>query len=766
MVITQTFENLSLDQYSGTDEFADITQKLQELCQHLDPSSVVKEPSFSLFEGTYALEVCNQKLDTSLISLSKEEAEFNCDIAYGSSEAEQLVYVTSVCDRLCRSVMNWLHDYQTLPTTVLSCRYVEEIIGKYTAAPSRNLNNIRLQTGSQFYDQVLYSCVIAVCSFVKFTSKLLQAGVVYEEEDLNCNVMGLNMLSEIDDKQVLVELSGALDFLENSPLNCTHVRNILLICQALLHIPQYCPKTTFEISNDLTLLASMDSVLSQLENTDFLPKVPSGCFSKGIQKRRNNNFPPKELYEPKGIEYQYYKSFFEDIQTVVSVFDSSSAFEIRQFAWFFNRIKQRNVLARALLPLYLIHDDGMVLGLYPFRNFTEMHLFEFSLTGTALGERLKDDMQFYTEVEPYFTDISNCLFEWYQNMSQNVCRHRQGFNRQLLVWDSLQASLQQFETELEEIGMKDEISQDSDASLLPLTTWVYTNKLLSMIEFVLEGFHLEVYKPWESFSQYWFTYYLANHLESNLQRLHQFLTKKIGHIVGLNKKLKKLKAGDKKQRAKENYKHLATTQLPQLQANDKRVSFLFMECTILKSLSLVQTFQFAILKSYGLIDSKSPVKNNFCSNEAIHELRFKTFSTIGIPEIPSYDQFQKSLQDFVIEPPSLNAKTAKAMEFMDHELENAKIAIKAIIKAIKSEEDENNSPIHTDTKLVKGTALEWYKSLQNSAKALALNASVISKKTENKKLNSKDYRIELHMVPDGCHHFPLLTLVPTSRAKT
>lgn len=482
-MIAESLEKLKLeheDSISSEDVFLDITQCLVNLTSVLTPETVVKESTFSLFEGTYALEVCNVKLDSSLIELTEEEVNFDCGVPHGKDEEEQLLYVSSICDRLCRSMMNWLHDYQTLPTTVLSCRYVEELMGKYTKYPLDSLKLLDLNTGSVLYDQVLYSCVLGICSLIKFAHTLLQAGVVYEEEDLNCNVMNLDMLSNIENTQVIQELEKSLQFLEQHYPNSQHLKNIVLVFKHLLYLPMFCPKTEINISDDISLLQVIPGFLAELDQSTFIPKYPPGCFSKGIQKRRDNNFPPKELFEPKGDEYRSFSSFIDDILTVLSIKDCTSVFEIRQFVWFFNRNKQRNVLARALLPLYLIRDHGYVLDKYPFRIFAEMHLYEFSLTGTELGSKLKNDELIYTELESYFSEISNCLFEWYQNMSQNSCRHRQGFNRQLLVWDSLQASLEQFEVQLEAIGVKDLINSIPGATLMPISTWIYTNKLASV----------------------------------------------------------------------------------------------------------------------------------------------------------------------------------------------------------------------------------------------------------------------------------------------
>lgn len=126
---------------------------------------------------------------------------------------------------------------------------------------------------------------------------------------------------------------------------------------------------------------------------------------------------------------------------------------------------------------------------------------------------------------------------------------------------------------------------------------------------------MNVYKPWESFAQYWFCYYLSSHLESNLKRLHQYLEQRMAYISALGKKLKKLKAGEKKEKAKERYRNLMATEMPSLRENNRTTNYFFMICTILKSLSLAQVFQFSFLRTHGLINSRNPIPNHFCSDK-------------------------------------------------------------------------------------------------------------------------------------------------------
>lgn len=162
----------SLSITNDFDQLVDVTSLFDELCSKLKPEAIVKDPRFDLFEGTHSLEVNNSKLDSSLIELTAEEIEFDVNVAYDPP----LASVTAIADRLLRCVISWLNDYQTLPTTVLSCRYTESLLSSLVKGTTAGSSWC---TGNILYDKVLGSCILGVCYLTKFVQKLLSAGIVF-----------------------------------------------------------------------------------------------------------------------------------------------------------------------------------------------------------------------------------------------------------------------------------------------------------------------------------------------------------------------------------------------------------------------------------------------------------------------------------------------------------------------------------------------------------------------------------------------------------
>ncbi|SCV01044.1 LAME_0G13696g1_1 [Lachancea meyersii CBS 8951] len=740
-------------------DLVDVTAEFRELARGMKPESVIKAPSFDLFEGTHSLEIDNVKLDSSLLVLTHNEEGFDCTATHGDTEEEKAEFVTAVVDRLCRSIVLWLNEFQTLPTTLLSCRYVEQMMCRFTEDPCSDFSTYMLETGHDLFDQVLSSCVIGTCYFVKLVQKLFRAGVVFEEEDLNCNTMGLNMLSNVQLETVVAHLDLSQQLVKKSYPNSRQLALLVDLLTQLVELHKFLP-TADEISAPLDLqpLHTLTSCAEQLQTFEINSnEIYRGAFSAGIQKRLSNQFPPRDIVSPRGSEYKGFIEMARDLLLVISVEKARTITEIAQFSRFFNRTKQRHVLARAFFPLYLMRDDQTVLNQYTFNDFSLLHLTEFSFCSTSLSKALDqepDESILRQKFEDFLQEISSILFEWYQTTSQNHCRYRQGYNRQLLLWDSLQAQIETYELELEGQGVRDEL--DKENSFMPLTTWVFYMKLRAMSDFVLKGFELDIYKPWEFFSMFWYNYYLSQHLENNLNRVSKSLDAKMNSISSLNKKLKKLKAGEKKEKLREAYRSLMGSEMPVLTKAKDFVEYSSLDCIVMKNLSLVEVCQFAILKSCGLIDSKGPISAAFSSPEWVHRLRFKTFASIGVPELPSYTLFQQSLQEFLIAEPMFGSKLTRSINFMLEELEKVKEFLTSIMQDIKTEGDAAAA-----TQLVLNESLDYYHGLYRSAEALMINARTLRTKVgggaPRKELVEK-YTVEVSRPQGGSPYFPVLIL--------
>ena len=181
------------------------------------------------------------------------------------------------------------------------------------------------------------------------------------------------------------------------------------------------------------------------------------------------------------------------------------------------------------------------------------------------------------------------------------------------------------------------------------------------------------------------------------------------------------------------------------------------EANITKSLCLIEVFQFGILKSFHIIDDKNDTPLKFSDERLIHELRFKPFNSIGVPELPEHNAFQKSLKDFTIdqEGPSFDTRLKVLTSSIEEEVQNVNTSIDEIISCIKA--GDNNGVLVTGTRLVQELSLEYYSKLKLTSKAIVVNSKVIIS-TLKKNTEHKDYKVELVHATEGWNYYPIQTL--------
>ncbi|GMM53498.1 Mak10 protein [Maudiozyma humilis] len=758
-------------QWPPSDMLCSVKELLQQQCAQLNAEDIVKERGFDLFEGTHSLEINNEKLDSHLIELSPDEVDFDCAVAYPVDSAADdgqcnWQYVTAVLDRLARLIVTWVSEYQSLPTTVLSCRYVEHVLVQI--ARGKSGDHAYISTGNEFHDNVLNAGVLGVCYFGAFVKKLLRGGGIFEEEDLNFNSMGLDGFDNMPQRSVVRQLlASALHMVQSADIpqddNRSRLAGLLQLIDCLVQMDQYLTEYATD-KQPLRELATVATALDALPPHNY--KVPSGSFSMRIQKTMSNQFPPKTLVQP-ASSFCEYTRIARDFMKVLDVHSAESSFEMTQFAFFFNKNEQVHVLARGLFPLVMIRDDSTFLGKYTFPDAFKMHLQGFSLAGSRASDAL-DSEPFRSLIDPISQEALSALFEWYQNNAQNTARYRQGYNRQLLLWDSVQAQFESLETNFagSEEDMVSQNPGDPGVPLMPFASWAFVMKTISMIEFVLKGFDLDVYKPFESFNMFWFTFYLTQQLDACLVKVDVFVQSKIDSIHAINKRMKKQKAGEKKEKLRAQYHEAMEKQMPDLQRNKLYLKYLMCHNDMTKCLSLYEAFQFGLLKSYGVIDTKSPSASKFVNDKLIHDLRFKPFSSIGVPELPSYEVFQEVLGGFVISEPMFKSKVTKTEAFMNEQLKSASNSIDAILKCIKAK--DKGGQMFTGTGLIAEDATIYYERLAKTIDSLAENnKSIINTlgASANAEL-AKKFHVELALTPGLSGYYPLMKLVPTKpRAK-
>lgn len=695
--------------------FTDITKLLFLKAQKLKTGTVVKSPHFSLFEGSHALEVTNEKLDSGLIQLSKDEIEF--DYKKGRS-LKEVLYIS---DSVFRSVFVWLNN-SSLPVTVFSCRYVENLLVNYTKDIKGGLASCKFYDSkegpidvlgnaeNQLVHRVLRSVVLGVLHFVRLCLTLGQSGVVYEEEDINVQNMNLDVLSLIGSDQVLGEITSSISFLSKyfpAEKDAVLIINILQILKKLIDLPFFLSVKIPKNSNGKTVdVEVLDSLLSNslflkqnLEYLNSLDEIP-GLFSLGIQKRLDNRSPTKSLVSPRQEDYSSLELMLRDFKQIFGVRNRTDLLELKNYTLNFSN-KLHHTISRAFFPLFLIRDDRTVLGDEQFVELLMEDLLTFTCCDVSFFNT--DNLVAKNKVNEFLEQIMIAYFEWYGTMSQNPCRQRQHLSRIIVLFDTLQANSEELELELENVFQIKDIFEDEQGNsvpALPISSWVYYQKLDIMLQVVLRGFELDIYKIWEYQPMYWYANYLSDHIEALLNRITKYNSYKIESIKDMGKKLRK-KKGDQKARYKEKYQAKLQNLVPILENSNEVIKNLIIKNQIIREICHLQLHTLGGLIQKGFI--KTPDFPFIKDESILYNLRMKPFSSVGVPSFPSFDDYSREINEVVITNERAN---------------ELKVSVTGKIKYFIEEIEKDSKAV--GMKLNKEDWIIWFRELQKSVIGIRL----------------------------------------------
>ena len=709
-------------------EFVPITEVFFSALSRANIHQVVKSKYFDLLEGTRAVEVNNAKLDTAMLrhELTAEEVYFNP----ASPRLPEAILAT--IDKLYVLLMSWLNN-SSLPVTVLSCRYVHTLLVNYTAAAEKSLAHCSLHDRrfgaelapvsleSQLVHRVLRSFIIGLAKFIGFVLQV-GANVLYEEEDLITRNMDLDFLLLVPTEAVVAELQATVAWVQQQAdfflgaelilrlelaINMNRIETILDI-NLTVSLPTQVQLPYLTLS--VTLLQDMKSLLR------FDLHIPKGAFSKFVQIDLNNKSIPSALYEiDREVAFKHLVDMFVQLQAVISGAGRiSNHHQLQTFLEFevANRMDASfNVFVRGLFQLFLIRDNKSVLGSASDNILTTMHFMMSNLNtidlkvfsvSTMANLRHEDKTAIMSRLELLLGDLESVVYHTVSNTTNNRCRQRQLMSRCLLIWDTLQVSLENFELDIwEQFKIGDDID---GAPSLPILSFIYFHKLQSMVGLALRGFELDLYKVFEVPQLYWYVSFLLKLVIEHLHgRIRIQIELKMHEInVAMPKRIKKLKAGDKKESLK---RALATKQavvLPQLQCahvfNQRYYAQLYQGlqnlCSAVKSI-------FFLLHRLQILDLLQGPKLNLVSLENVFRLRMKPFLSIGVPALPEFRVYKETL----VSTGDLNA--TQLYQMCSADLSRAKEAFQKVHEFVGSSDSAHyftndcNSHIHWIEGLVK-----------------------------------------------------------------
>ncbi|RCK57349.1 N-alpha-acetyltransferase, 35 NatC auxiliary subunit [Candida viswanathii] len=768
-------------EYCEEDDLIDITKELFESLKSITDNKVVKAAPFELLEGTRALEVLNPRLDTGLIELTNEELQFDC------SQPQPIDVVVNIQTKLLSNLINWLES-DSLPVTVLSCRYVQTIlvnylnyhmskVGQFSFSDAR-LPEKTYDTTSLDYllvHKVLKTFIMGLSKFIGFTIYLSQT-VLYEEEDLTTKSMNLNFFQEllpqffIDEINDCIEWILSHDEIVDPDVLITQLKVVsnLVKLENSLSAPKGSNPAVYEFCNDA--IAQIKKLLGIKFDESV---IPNGAFSKFIQVDLENKNIPTELgHIDLDTAWSHLSGIFETTYRFTSQAHSiKTTNQLLDFLHYNTKypIEKFSVFTRGLFQLFFIRDDKSIFGSSQMtlptlmvdiiENFVGKNTIVLGNFESNLSQ-LKDCVK--AELLERYTialgDLESGVYHILTSFASNPCRLQQLLSKGLILWDTLQVSWENFEYELHKnFGIGDEFAS-GDLSIT-VTSFIYYSKLKFMVNSLLNGIALEIYKPFEMYLVYWYADYLVQNIIEHVQsRVSQIIMGKINYIeTSIPKKIKKLKAGPKKEQLKQVHKHNQEVIIPQLTA-----TLNFNQDYLVKSFQLLQTLiqchshYLAVLSKLQIIDFTRGPSNNLTSMESLYYLRMKPWSSIGIPNFPTYEQYQAKLKSGTFPGQNNKLTLMKVLELLAN--------IKNNLNGLEKEYNELIGYIRRDKRdnfLKDSLITTWYEELIATIAQLNENVSLVSKIISSNK-NDLNLRGKYTLQISNSHHmyFPKIIVIP------
>ncbi|SGZ50863.1 CIC11C00000003782 [Sungouiella intermedia] len=762
------------------DKYVDVTTAFFQAVKTMQNGTVVASPYFDMLDGARAVEMGNVKLDTGLIELDQDE------VAFDTCLGQTLGTVAAIMNSLVVLYMSWLHGLSLL-VTVLSSRYVLDFLENYKAYPvvgSAGFVNWRLH-GPEYvrghdYDQnlvniLLRGFVVGLCKHIGFC-RTVGISVLYDEEDLTTRSMDFDFLSQITPEAAVMEIEKAEKWLLSTGKLADD--SLLDICMKFLHLV----KQLVLLENLLLLLLPLFEankvtvqclheglkVLPELSNYSY-EELPRGCVSRFVQLDCNNKHIPNANYGiPSGEAYANFEQFFLSIQTFIN--QLASLRNVRQLDTLIRHsiapkmTADYNVISRGLFLLFLIRDDKSIAGLEESVGSVCIRLMDtFSLCGNSLMK--PDEWTIQATSDPENTkssclrkvaqlldDVEAAVFQKLSTCGNNRCRQRQLNNRNIVVWDLLQFNAEQIELELFNYGIGDRIAPGVEEPSLGVCSFVYFEKIDLMLDVVLSGFEQQLYKSYEAAQMFWFAGYLSQLAYTHvLTRVRQTNMGKLASIGTLSKKIKRAKAGPKKDALRANLKNLEENVAPQLHSN-----ITYIDEYLTPSTQLLAVICTTIAHVVQLLHSTSKQPNTdadaLVESERLYNLRMKPWSSVGVPEMPTYSQFIKISEKYRVD-----AKSPRAVLLANELKERLGGALQLCNTILKKLEGEDvNEVVRNEVIYAGGEAdiVAYYRALQKTCVAYQVELGRLLKMLTSEKLASHKL---VHRV--GYHrYFPIYSL--------
>jgi N-alpha-acetyltransferase 35, NatC auxiliary subunit len=293
---------------------------------------------------------------------------------------------------------------------------------------------------------------------------------------------------------------------------------------------------------------------------------------------------------------------------------------------------------------------------------------------------------------------------------QNRCRVRRTLYHVTRAWDNLQLDAEEIDqiiqtkTKERPVPYQSTMSREPvDSYSLPLSSWAYFYKLKQMEWIVQLGFELEVYQADELAGMYWYLNYLAKCRLQHTERIRFFIMQRVTEF-------------------RSRPRSLDFEEETQLHRALSFVRLSLLNAAVTWELSDAMSCLYTVLNRLQLVKQ---LPRPYSNDELRYDIRMKPFSSIGLPELPTFEEFTTA---------TTQAETSvlDILEYAEKALAGAKKGIEVMSK-FSAEESFSVGSHDRWTTSVKN----WLKSSIAAGLAITTLQKAVQKAGENGNLKLK-----------------------------
>ncbi|KAK7920981.1 hypothetical protein PG985_009003 [Apiospora marii] len=591
----------------------DITDKFAAAVKTLPPGQIVKDGHFTLFESVSALEIMDPKMDSGCL----EEGE-SLDEEYDTARDLLPEEVLGIIDQLLCLEMAWHLGYP-LSQTILTSVYVEALL-RDPNAPLSSMTFLR-DSASQAKQPKFLFVLRAYCAGMlrgcHCVNEVVKDELYYEEEDFVTNTYDRNFLSHIEMAEVIALLQATRaelrEFSNDVPKDLAMALDLRLELHSL-KMPWI----------------QMKELMKHFKKQHELAKPVPEAFSTKMQRRLASTMPPRPIVHLSFDDtYTHFEQMFQDGRDAMDVLKYVDPQSLLHFVSTFQARDPQPLVFIRTMTQGLLFKDMIVLGHHSIRRILDDDLAIVVLPSARQLDPANDTIEVPTDprhqlavqMETFRQRAAECYLDLFRIFCQNRCRVRRTLCHSIQQWDHLQADVEEIDGLLQ-VCLDEKSLTTAMGNIghsLPLSSWAYLYKIRQMEWIVQLGFELDVYQPDELAGMYWYLNYLAKTRAQHGDRIKTFV-------------LRDFTAAQESSSWSQTKERNFTRSIAYI-----RVTMLDAACTweFADGLCCLYT----VLQRLNLVTTPSRPYSN---DEHRYEIRMKPFVNIGLPQLPSFDDFTKA----------------------------------------------------------------------------------------------------------------------------